>query len=149
MIESMTLLMQNYSSLVVIKVFVVLWITPQKKNLSFIQSFIHWFDRIIIQISHCNSHDWSTLYRFNDISLSTIHHSFLWYKIYIITVCTQFKSMFVGLLIHSFIHSFVFILVLNCWNRIESNSNITTNHIPIHFDSLSFILHYHNHVLHS
>ena len=43
MIESMTLLMQNYSSLVVIKVFVVLWITPQRENLSSIHSFISLF----------------------------------------------------------------------------------------------------------
>ena len=87
----------------------------------------------ITQIFHCNSQYWSTLL----ITLFCQHQWFhLMYNIFLITVHTHFKTIFAGLLIH-----------FQLWmTEIESDVDITTNHIPIHSHSFSYNFLYHNQI---
>ena len=87
----------------------------------------------ITQISHCNSQYWSTLSIILLLSASMIH---LMYNMCLITVHTHIKTIFAGLLIH-----------FQLWMiEIESDLDITTNHIPIHSHSLSYNFRYHNQI---
>ena len=67
------------------------------------------------------------------LSASMIHFM---YNMCLITVHTHFKTIFAGLLIH-----------FQLWMiEIESDLDITTNHIPIHFHSFSYNFLYHNQI---
>ena len=89
--------------------------------------------RSITQISHCNSQYWSTLLITLFLSASMIH---LMYNMCLITIHTHFKTIFAGLVIH-----------FQLWMiEIESDLDITTNHISIHFHSLSYNFLYYNHI---
>ena len=87
----------------------------------------------ITQISHCNAQYWSTLSITLFLSASMIHFI---YNMCLITVHTHFKAIFAGLLIH-----------FQLWMmEIESDLDITTNHILIHSHSFLYNFLYHNQV---
>ena len=87
----------------------------------------------ITQIFHCNSQYWSTLFITLFLSASMIHFI---YNLCLITVHIHFKAIFAGLLVH-----------FQLWMiEIESDLDITTNHILIHSHYFSYNFRYHNQI---
>ena len=88
----------------------------------------HWTDLVLFIQSHKYPLQFTLLVHsinYSVLSASTIHFM---YNMCLITVYTHFKTIFAGLLIH-----------FQLWMiEIESDLDITTNHIPIHFHYFSY-----------